>query len=46
MKTTWKKRNDTLILVRLKVEAVFYTSRGVDTSIIAEMVDRTERKIK
>ena len=42
----WKKRNDTLILVRLKAEAILYASRGVNTDIIAEMVDRCERTVK
>ena len=42
----WKKRNDTLILVRLKAEAILYASRGVDPDIIAEMVDRRERTVK
>ena len=42
----WKKRNDTLILVRLKAEAILYASRGVNTDIIAEMVDRCEKTVK
>lgn len=42
----WKKRSDTLILVRLKAEAILYASRRVDTSIIADMVDRTERTVR
>ncbi|VEG73822.1 Transposase and inactivated derivatives [Actinomyces slackii] len=42
----WKKRNDTLILVRLKAEAILYASRGVDVGVIAEMVDRCERTVK
>ena len=42
----WKKRSDTLILVRLKAEAILYASRGVDTGIIVEMVDRCERTVK
>ncbi|BDA63558.1 hypothetical protein [Actinomyces capricornis] len=42
----WKKRNDMLILVRLKSEAVLYASRGVDTGIISEMVDRTARTVR
>lgn len=42
----WKKRSDTLILVRLKAEAVLYASRGVDLDIISEMVDRTQRTVK
>ena len=39
----WKKRSDTLILVRLKAEAVLYASHGVDVNIIAKMVDRAGR---
>lgn len=42
----WKKRNDTLILVRLKAEAILYASRGVGVTIIAEMVDRAERTVR
>lgn len=42
----WKKRSDTLILIRLKAEAVLYASRGVDLEIIAEMVDRTKRTVR
>lgn len=42
----WKKRSDTLILIRLKAEAVLYASRGVTTGIIADMVDRTERTVR
>ena len=38
----WKKRNDMLILVRLKAEAILYASPGVDVGVIAEMVDRCE----
>ena len=42
----WKKRNDMLILVRLKAEAILYASPGVDVGVIAEMVDRCERTVK
>ena len=42
----WKKRSDSFVLVRLKAEAVLYASRGVDVSIIAEMVDRSERTVR
>ena len=42
----WKKRSDSFILVRLKAEAVLYASRGVDVSIIAEMVDRSQRTVR
>ncbi|BDA64995.1 IS630 family transposase [Actinomyces capricornis] len=40
-----EKRNDTLILVRLKAGAILYASRGVDTGVIFEMVDRTARNV-
>jgi transposase len=42
----WKKRSDTLVLVRLKAEAVLYASRGVDLGVIAEMVDRTRKTVQ
>ena len=42
----WKKRSDSFVLVRLKAEAVLYASRGVDVSIIAEMVDRSRRTVR
>ena len=41
-----KKRSDSFVLVRLKAEAVLYASRGVDVSIIAEMVDRSEITVR
>lgn len=41
----WKKRSDTMILVRLKAEAVLYASMGVSNEIIASSVDRTERTV-
>ena len=42
----WKKRSDNYVLVRMKAEAILYASRGVDVSIIAEMVERTERTMQ
>ena len=42
----WKKRSDNYVLVRMKAEAILYASRGVDVSIIAEMVERTERTVQ
>ena len=42
----WKKRSASFVLVRLKAEAVLYASRGVDVSIIAEMVDRSQRTVR
>ena len=42
----WKKRNDSFVLVRLKAEAVLHASRGVDVSIIAEMVDRSRKTVR
>jgi len=42
----WKKRTDNYILVRMKAEAILYASRGVDVSIIAEMVERSEKTIR
>ena len=42
----WKKRSDSFVLVRLKAEVVLYASRGVDVSIIAEMVDRSQRTVR
>ena len=42
----WKKRSDSFVLVRLKAEAVLYASRGVDVSIIAEMVGRSQRTVR
>jgi transposase len=41
----WKKRSDTMILIRLKAEAVLYASMGVATEIIASSVDRSERTV-
>lgn len=41
----WKKRSDTMILVRLKAEAVLYASMGVAAEIIAMSVDRSERTV-
>ena len=42
----WKKRTDNYMLVRMKAEAILYASRGVDVSIIAEMVERSEKTIR
>ena len=42
----WKKRSDNHVLVRMKAEAILYASEGVSTSIIAEMVERTERTVQ
>jgi len=42
----WKKRADSFKLVRMKVEVVLYASRGVDSGIIAEMVERTESTVR
>lgn len=41
----WKKRSDTLIVMRLKAEAILYASRGVDPAIVAELVDRSVRTV-
>lgn len=41
----WKKRSDTMILIRLKSEAVLYASMGVSAEIIATSVDRTPRTV-
>ena len=42
----WKKRSDSLILIRLKAEAILYASHGVDLDLVAEMVGRTVRTVK
>ena len=42
----WKKRSDSFVLVRLKAEAVLRASRGVDVSVIVEMVDRSRRTVR
>lgn len=42
----WKKRSDTLTLIRLKAEAVLYVSRGVGLDTVAEMVGRTVRTVR
>ncbi|AXE37318.1 hypothetical protein [Acidipropionibacterium virtanenii] len=41
----WKKRSDTLVLIRLKAEAILYMSRGVDIRIVADLVDRTGKTV-
>lgn len=42
----WKKRSDSFILSRLKVEAFPYASRGIDIDVIAEMVGRRARTVR
>ena len=42
----WKKRSDSLILIRLKAEAILYASHGVDLDFVVEMVVRTVRTVK
>ena len=34
------------MLVRMKTEAILYASEGVSISIIAKMVERTERTVQ
>lgn len=41
----WKKRGDTMSLIRMKAEAVLYASMGVDAEIIASTVDRSPRTV-
>jgi transposase len=41
----WKKRNDTMTLVRLKAEAVLYSSMGVSVEIISSSVDRSQKTV-
>ncbi|MGL5823824.1 MAG: IS630 family transposase [Nocardioides sp.] len=41
----WKKRGDTMILVRMKSEAVLYASVGVGVDAIAVSVDRSPRTV-
>ncbi|MGH8303555.1 MAG: IS630 family transposase [Steroidobacteraceae bacterium] len=41
----WKKRADTMALVRLKAEAILYASMGVDAEVIASSVDRSPRTV-
>lgn len=41
----WKKRSDTMILIRLKAEAVLYASMGVAVEIISTSVDRSPRTV-
>src|SRR5215475_14243165 len=41
----WKKRSDTMILVRLKAEAILYASMGVEDEVIASAVDRSPRTV-
>jgi hypothetical protein len=42
----WKKRRDSLILIRLKAEAILYAFGGVDLDLIAEMVGRTRKTVQ
>lgn len=42
----WKKRSDTLTLIRLKAEAILYASRGVGVDVVADMVDRSEKTVR
>lgn len=41
----WKRRSDALVLIRLKAEAVLYVSEGVDSAIVAKLVDRSVRTV-
>jgi transposase len=41
----WKKRSDSMILVRLKAEAVLYASMEVSVEIISSSVDRSEKTV-
>ena len=41
----WKKRADTMVLIRLKAEAVLYVSEGVDPGIVAKLVDRSVKTV-
>lgn len=41
----WKKRGDTMALIRLKAEAVLYGSMRVDVETIASSVDRSPRTV-
>jgi len=42
----WKKRSDSLVLIRLKAEAILYASGGVALDFIAEMIGRTPKTIQ
>ena len=42
----WKKRSDTLTLIRMKAEAVLYVSEGVSPEIVAKLVDRSVRTVR
>ncbi|MGH3276102.1 MAG: IS630 family transposase [Streptosporangiaceae bacterium] len=41
----WKRRSDTMVLIRMKAEAVLYASMGVSSYIIASTVDRSLRTV-
>ena len=43
---SWKKRADTLTLIRLKAEAVLYVSQGVSPEIVAKLVDRSAKTVQ
>jgi transposase len=40
-----KKRSDTVVLIRLKAEAILCASGGVDPDFIAEMAGRTRKTV-
>jgi transposase len=42
----WKRRTDSLILVRLKAEAVLYVSEGVPAKVVARIVERSEKTVQ
>ena len=41
----WKKRSDTMVLIRMKAEAILYASMSVDAKIIASTLDRSSRTV-
>jgi len=41
----WKYRSDTFVLVRRKSEAILMASEGVDVSVVARLVDRSEETV-
>jgi len=41
----WKKRSDSMALIRMKAEAILYASMGVDDEIIASTLDRSSRTV-
>ena len=42
----WEKRTDNYVLVRMKAEAILHASRGVDVSVIADMVERSAKTVR